>query len=86
MTYIRHGTKALSPRARSIADDIAARYGATVDALRARSRKPVFDRARQHIMAALRAERVSSSQIAILLNRDPSTVCHGAIRHRERPL
>lgn len=82
--YRRDGVLALNEGARSLAAEVAGTRGFTLEALRQRIRGKDRDAARQHVMAALRGQRVSSAEIGRLLDRDPSTVCHGIAAHKRR--
>lgn len=82
--YVRLGTKAIGPRARLLAEQIAEGHGFSLSALQSSGRREDRTIARQEIMWTLRQEGYSESQIGLLLGRDASTVSHGARRHSER--
>ncbi|SDT96803.1 helix-turn-helix domain-containing protein [Stappia sp. ES.058] len=75
---------ALTP-AQKILSEVADRHGLTVADLRGRSRGTTIVRARQEAMYRLRAElTLSCPTVAGVINRDHTTVSHGAHAHADR--
>lgn len=68
----------------TVARAMAEQYGMTLDDLSGSSRISSVSHARQHIMAELVEAGFSTPRIGHMLNRDHSTVIHGAKAHRER--
>jgi chromosomal replication initiation ATPase DnaA len=81
---IRPRTKiACGAHAVRLAEEVAAIYGMTLEDLRSETKTRPFTTARQHAYAALRNTGLySSTQVGKLLNRDHTSVLHGARRHR----
>ena len=78
------GQKTIGPKARKLAEDIARAYGLTFNVITGPSLVKAVAWPRQHVMAALREQGYSETQIGLLLNRDASTVSFGSARHLER--
>lgn len=79
---------------RSIIDDVAKRYGISVEQIKGASRKAEVAEARHEVMYIARCEdirrkeageaRLSTPRIGLFTNRDHSSVVHGAKRHADR--
>jgi chromosomal replication initiation ATPase DnaA len=76
----------LTPRActRARIADIATRHGVAPDEVMGSSRRATVSRARQAVMADLRARGWSSVKIGRLLHRHHTTVLHGIAAHEAR--